>query len=162
MPPSCGLPEQFLDYFFEHITNTGSPSMPRIPPPILHSAPFDSSSSSCNSSTPSSPHVIVTTHPDTGAPSTPWSASRRTPYGPGHTEHFKFPEPRGPLGAGLTMTRISVSSEKSFVSSVSSGSTGTGVDTIISNKSNDSDKTLSGSSDRSDSIGTAYRLDSQV
>ena len=66
------------------------------------------------------------------------------------------------MGAGLTMTRISVSSEKSFVSSVSSGSTGTGVDTIISNKSNDSDKTLSGSSDRSDSIGTAYRLDSQV
>ena len=57
------------------------------------------------------------------------------------------------------MTRISVSSEKSFVSTAS---TGTGVDTIISNKSNDSDKTLSGSSDRSDSIGTAYRLDSQV
>ena len=155
VPPSCGLPEQFLDYFFEHITNTGSPSMPRIPPPIIHSAPFDSSSSSCNSSTPSSPHVIVTTHPDTGTPSTPWSAARRTPHGPG-TEHFKFPEPRGPLGHGLTMTRISVSSEKSFVS------TGTGVDTIISNKSNDSDKTLSGSSDRSDSIGTAYRLDSQV
>ena len=41
---------QFLDYFFEHITNSGSPSMPRIPPPIIHSAPFDSSSSSCNRS----------------------------------------------------------------------------------------------------------------
>ena len=193
--------------------------MPRIPPPIIHSAPFDSSSSSCNrseilhsilfmrplhiffqlhtswiyysiyfyiiflilyiflcsSSTPSSPHVIITSHPDTTAPSTPWSAaarysavnystgvqnrfySRRTPYGPG-TEHFKFPEPRGALSHGVTMTRVPFSSEKS----VASSNTGTVVDTITSNKSNDSDKTLSGSSDRSDSVGTAYRLDSQV
>ena len=58
----------------------------------------------------------------------------------------------------MTTTRVPFSSEKS----VASSNTGTVVDTITSNKSNDSDKTLSGSSDRSDSVGTAYRLDSQV
>ena len=33
VPPSCGLPDQILDFFFEHITKEGSPSLPRLPPP---------------------------------------------------------------------------------------------------------------------------------
>merc|ERR1719394_972711 len=57
------------------------------------------------------------------------------------------------------MSRVSVSSDHSVASVVSTNPAG--VDTIISNQSNDSDKTLSGSSDRSDSIGTTYRFDSQ-
>ena len=162
VPPSCGLPQQFLDIFIENITNTGSPSLPRLPPPAAGPAaagpPFDSSSSSCNSSTPSSPHVIVTAHPDTGLgprPTTPWSAKGVRPS-PGPLsgtpgQHFRFPPP---VSAAVAAARVSVSSERSAV--------GVGVDTVTSNKSNDSDKTLSGSSDRSDSIGTAYRLDSQV
>ena len=150
VPPSCGLPEQYLETFLKHLeTNKSSPSLPRPPPPIVQTAPFDSSSSSCNSSTPSSPQVIVTSHPDT-TPTTPWSALRHTPQG-GLGQHFTFPTPSRPVAS---IQRVSVSSEKS----VTPGT----VDTIISNQSNDSDKTLSGSSDRSDSIGTAYRLDSQV
>ena len=72
--------------------------------------------------------------------------------------HFRFPEPVSQVRSliGSLQGRSSVSSDKSMISSP--------VDTVTSNQSNDSDKTLSGISDRSDSIGTAYnvRLDSQV
>jgi len=149
VPPSCGLPEQYLEYFYDVITKQGSPSLPRPNPPVIQTAPFDSSSSSCNSSTPSSPQVIVTSHPET-TPTPPWSGMRHTPHGPGQL--FTFPTPS-------SMSRVSVSSDHSVASVVSTNPAG--VDTIISNQSNDSDKTLSGSSDRSDSIGTTYRFDSQ-
>ena len=55
MPPSCSLPEQvdiiiIIIIIIITITNSGNPSMHRILLPIINSAPFDSSSSSCNRS----------------------------------------------------------------------------------------------------------------
>ena len=55
VPPSCGLPEQvdiiiIIIIIIISITNSGNPSLQRILPPIINSAPFDSSSSSCNRS----------------------------------------------------------------------------------------------------------------
>jgi len=141
VPPSCGLPEQLLHLYFEHITKEGSPSLPRAqvasqPPP------FDSSSSSCNSSTPSSPQVIVTTHPET---TPPWSRS---------SHHFRFPEPATSSKQHLTNSLSSRPTQPILERVVSPNPA---VDTV---KSNDSDKTLSGSSDSIvTSIGT--RLDSQ-
>eukprot|EP00092_Neocalanus_flemingeri_P041743 GFUD01045464.1.p1 GENE.GFUD01045464.1~~GFUD01045464.1.p1 ORF type:complete len:922 (-),score=231.77 GFUD01045464.1:277-3042(-) len=135
VPPSCGLPEQLLQEYFEHITKEGSPSLPRAQPP------FDSSSSSCNSSTPSSPQVIVTSHPDT---TPPWAVRS--------SQHFRFPEPASSRSGVHTSLGSRPPQPISLERVVSPNPA---VDTV---KSNDSDKTLSGSSD---SIGTAYRLDSQ-
>ena len=79
-----------------------------------HSAPFDSSSntSSCNSSTPSSPAVMVVSTP-------PHSASYRT--------KFTFPEP-------IVVSQPNTSNQKPL-------SPNPIIDSV---KSNDSDKTLSG------------------
>ncbi|XP_023345245.1 kinase suppressor of Ras 2 [Eurytemora carolleeae] len=131
VPPSCGLPDDLLQHFMHHLTSEGSPILPRSQPTSLVQPPFHSSSSSCNSSTPSSPQVIVTSHP-----TPPWVVRSG--------QHFHFPDPSNPR---------QFSSPVQVVESV--GSANPLVDTV---KSNDSDKTLSGSSD---SIGTAYRLDSQ-
>jgi len=141
VPPSCGLPEQLLDLYFEHITKEGSPSLPRSQP-ISQQPPFDSSSSSCNSSTPSSPQVIVTSHPDT---TPPWAVRS--------SQHFRFPEPANTRSQ--VVHSILGSRPQQPISLERVVSPNPAVDTV---KSNDSDKTLSGSSD---SIGTAYRLDSQ-
>jgi len=141
VPPSCGLPEQLLACYFEHITKEGSPSLPRAQP-VSQPPPFDSSSSSCNSSTPSSPQVIVTSHPDT---TPPWVVRP--------SQHFRFPEP---VSSNRSQLQNSLSSRPHQPISLERVvSPNPAVDTV---KSNDSDKTLSGSSD---SIGTAYRLDSQ-
>ena len=140
--PSCGLPEQLLHLYFENITKEGSPSLAR-PQVASQPPPFDSSSSSCNSSTPSSPQVIVTTHPET---TPPWSRS---------SHHFRFPEPATSSKQHLTNSLSSRPTQPILERVVSPNPA---VDTV---KSNDSDKTLSGSSDSIvTSIGT--RLDSQV
>ena len=146
VPPSCGLPEQLLACYFEHITKEGSPSLPRAQP-VSQPPPFDSSSSSCNSSTPSSPQVIVTSHPDT---TPPWTVRTQ--------QHFKFPEPVSSTRPHQLQHSLS-SRPPQPISIERVVSPNPAVDTV---KSNDSDKTLSGSSD---SIGTAYErgnLDSQV
>ena len=57
VPPSCGLPDDLLQHFMHHLTSEGSPILPRSQPTSLVQPPFHSSSSSCNSSTPSSPQV---------------------------------------------------------------------------------------------------------
>jgi len=145
VPPSCGLPEQLLACYFEHITKEGSPSLPRAQP-VSQPPPFDSSSSSCNSSTPSSPQVIVTSHPDT---TPPWTVRTQ--------QHFKFPEPVSSTRPHQLQHSLS-SRPPQPISIERVVSPNPAVDTV---KSNDSDKTLSGSSD---SIGTAYErgnLDSQ-
>jgi len=132
VPPSCGLPEDLLQHFMDQLASDGSPILPRAHQHNLNQPPFHSSSSSCNSSTPSSPQVIVTSHA-----TSPWSTRSG--------QHFRFPE--------TTSVNKHMSIPKAPVERVVSPNPL--VDTV---KSNDSDKTLSGSSD---SIGTAYRLDSQ-
>ena len=57
VPPSCGLPDDLIQHFMHHLTSEGSPILPRSQPTSLVQPPFHSSSSSCNSSTPSSPQV---------------------------------------------------------------------------------------------------------
>jgi len=137
VPPSCGLPAELLEIYWEHMKGReGSPSLQRSNHPDPAKA-FESSSSSCNSSTPSSPQVIVTSN------TPPWTSR------PGHPSssrpHFTFPDPVTPASRPLPPVSLErVVSPNPAVESV---------------KSNDSDKTLSGSSD---SIGTAYRMDSQV
>ncbi len=131
VPPSCGLPEGFVNFYYHQWTMKGSPIMPRPvinmtggggagsagsggsdrgPPmggmgmgpegiaagrpfvigashnPNLHIPSFQdsSSTSSCNSSTPSSPAVMVTSQP-----TTPHSASV---YHNSRTK-FTFPDP---------------------------------------------------------------------
>ena len=150
VPPSCGLPDQILDFFFEHITKEGSPSLPRLPPPV-QPAPFDSSSSSCNSSSPSSPQVIVTSHPDT---TPPWTVRHTSTGHPGH--HFRFPEPSraspASRAAGGTVVKVpALERDRGF-------SPNPAVDTV---KSNDSDRTLSGSSDSIGTVRTYGPQDSQ-
>jgi len=136
VPPSCGLPEDLLQHFMDQLASDGSPILPRSQPPSLNQPlPMDSSSSSCNSSTPSSPQVIVTSHP-----TPPWALRS------GH--HFHFPDT-----AHTRQHQQQTLQKPQVVERVVSPNPL--VDTV---KSNDSDKTLSGSSD---SIGTAYRLDSQ-
>jgi len=160
VPPSCGLPEPLLQHFM-NATNLSpilSRSQPGVHrpghhPSLIQPTPFESSSSSCNSSTPSSPQVIVT-HPS--HPTPPWAARPGQP-------HFRFPETSvitSNSGAGNTFQHPLSGSYQSNIMSMeqhshASTSNHPHVDTV---KSNDSDKTLSGSSD---SIGTAYRLDSQ-
>ena len=134
VPPSCGLPDQILDFFFEHITKEGSPSLPRLPQPVQPAAPFDSSSSSCNSSSPSSPQVIVTSHPDT---TPPWTGR------PSATQIFRYPEPSR---AAVTASLGKIASQNPAVDTV---------------RSNDSDKTLSGSSDSIGTVRTYGHMDSQ-
>merc|ERR1740128_1420695 len=136
VPPSCGLPEDLLQHFMDQLASEGSPILPRSQAPSLNQPlPMDSSSSSCNSSTPSSPQVIVTSHP-----TPPWALRS------GH--HFHFPDT-----AHTRQHQQQTLQKPQVVERVVSPNPL--VDTV---KSNDSDKTLSGSSD---SIGTAYRLDSQ-
>ena len=94
VPHSCGLPEELVNFYVNQMQR-GNVEMPsRLPSNTTdlfnrmtgighvsgHPAPFDSSSntSSCNSSTPSSPAVMVVSTP-------PHSASYRT--------KFTFPEP---------------------------------------------------------------------
>ena len=150
VPPSCGLPDQILDFFFEHITKEGSPSLPRLPPPV-QPAPFDSSSSSCNSSSPSSPQVIVTSHPDT---TPPWTVRHTSTGHPGH--HFRFPEPSRANPASRAGTASggkvpAIDRDRGY-------SPNPAVDTV---RSNDSDRTLSGSSDSIGTVRTYGPQDSQ-
>ena len=73
VPPSCGLPEDYLNFYFNYLRKEGSPIMPRGPSAVptipgsgLHIPAYPDSSSntsSCNSSTPSSPAVMVTSQP---------------------------------------------------------------------------------------------------
>merc|ERR1719244_1258227 len=142
VPPSCGLPEQLLACYFEHITKEGSPSLPRAQP-VNQPPPFDSSSSSCNSSTPSSPQVIVTSHPE---PTPPWSVRSVS----SQQQHFQFPEPPQPQSVPPAPKLVPPAAVSNLLLE-RVVSPNPAVDTV---KSNDSDKTLSGSSD---SIGTAYR-----
>lgn len=162
----------------------GSPGLARHHHlPSHHHPPFDSSSSSCNSSTPSSPQVIVSSHLEVTPPWLSGGRGRPFPSASSQTQptshHFQFPEPgqvavSPPQVAPLAPAVGAPSPGPSLTSSTASGnqtpaprSAGPSlllervvspnplVDTV---RSNDSDKTLSGSSD---SIGTAYRLDSQ-
>jgi len=147
VPPSCGLPAELLEIYWEHMKGReGSPSLPRASQPADPTKAFESSSSSCNSSTPSSPQVIVTsnTPPWTARPGVSSSSSSG-----GVGQHFRFPEPVTPVASSLTARPMPPVSLERVVSPNPA---------VESVKSNDSDKTLSGSSD---SIGTAYRMDSQ-
>ena len=144
MPPSCGLPEDLLRHYINQLTKEGSPILPaRLPPtndpnflarfgaaagapsgmalighnPSMHYLDSSSNTSSCNSSTPSSPAVLVTSHP-----TPPHSASVYQ-----NTKLFTFPDP--PVTILKTDTSQKTSSPNPVIDSV---------------KSNDSDKTLSG------------------
>ncbi|KAG5672280.1 hypothetical protein PVAND_002418 [Polypedilum vanderplanki] len=92
VPPSCGLPKEFVDEFKKTLYSDGlmpnaSPNLPRALMPIkretrhrppMHSIPFHDSSSagsSCNSSSPSSP-ALLTIPPQT----------------PANKSQFNFPE----------------------------------------------------------------------
>lgn len=166
VPPSCGLPNELVDVFAEHIQKGGMQSpnhaaahlgssplhggsslrsegsrggRPAICLPPFHGAGGpDSSSSSCNSSTPSSPAFLMAA----SRQNTPSSASR--------LQQFHFPE--------------ILSSEKELSAPVSSLAQSDVVETV---KSTDSDRTVSGTSG-SGSISTdsektlaSTRVDSQ-
>ncbi|XP_059087711.1 kinase suppressor of Ras 2-like isoform X2 [Tigriopus californicus] len=165
VPPSCSLPDDLADFYFRSITKDGSPILPpRIHNPssstihsdhpmrmgagsqaIIHPYPESSSNtSSCNSSTPSSPAVVVTSQPS--------GSHSATIYQSRCGNKFTFPDPphglrpQDPLSYHLGQPPPKVTSPNSIIDSV---------------KSCDSDKTLSGTSGSSGSAGTAYRLDSQ-
>jgi len=96
VPPSYGLPAELLEIYWEHMKGReGSPSLPRASQPPDPTKAFESSSSSCNSSTPRSPQVIVTsnTPPWTARPGMSSSSSR------GVGQHFRFPEPVTPVAS---------------------------------------------------------------
>lgn len=163
VPPSCGLPNELVDVFAEHIQKGGiqSPNHshhlvgplntsrteigreksrhhPVISLPSFHGPDSSSNTSSCNSSTPSSPAFIVATSHQ----ATPASASR--------VQQFHFPD--------IT------SSDKELTLTSKSAST---VDSVETQKSTDSDRTVSGTSG-SGSISTdsektlaSTRVDSQ-
>lgn len=115
VPPSCGLPEEMVQYYFNHLSKENSPILTRpisdserpsgnpkggvqgsyygsgVNPPHPNKPYPDSSSntSSCNSSTPSSPAVIldhITTNP------TPPHSANIYPRGSGSLQ-FTFPNP---------------------------------------------------------------------
>jgi hypothetical protein len=108
VPPSCGLPEEMVKYYFNHLSKENSPILTRPMPdsdrgsgfsrsatqvsginPLHPNKPWPDSSSntsSCNSSTPSSPNVILDSTPN---PTPPHSA---TMYPPGVVQ-FTFPNP---------------------------------------------------------------------
>ncbi|XP_023215150.1 kinase suppressor of Ras 1-like isoform X2 [Centruroides sculpturatus] len=159
-PPSCGLPNALVHFFSRTITNEGShsPIMSHTPSvtspnilrsesgrerkksrqqPIINIPPFpppDSSSntSSCNSSTPSSPAVIITS-----------AQQMQSSYSRIH--QFHFPDVSD-LNKDVTLET------KPFIDS----------EMIETQKSNDSDKTVSGTSGSTDSEKTlAGRVDSQ-
>ena len=116
VPPSCGLPEEMVKYYFNHLSKENSPILTRPMPeserpigyqkggqgayfgggmrPPHPNKPYDSSSntSSCNSSTPSSPAVILD-HISTN-PTPPHSATMYTRQG---SLQFTFPNPRQPV-----------------------------------------------------------------
>merc|ERR1711962_1274094 len=165
VPPSCGLPEDLLRHYINQLTKDGSPILTRLPVastdpnliaslrgpagipgvgynPSMH---IDSSSntSSCNSSTPSSPAVLVTSHP-----TPPHSASV---YQNTKTK-FTFPDPP------ITIKMQPDPSQIPLIPSSKATSPNPIIDSV---RSNDSDKTLSGTSGSSGSAGTAIRLNSQ-
>lgn len=173
VPPSCGLPNELVDVFAEHIQKGGMQSPNHVAAGAhlnssgsspLHgggsvgggsigrcsdrgrpaiSLPFqgpDSSSSSCNSSTPSSPAFLMAA--SSSRQNTPSSASR--------LQQFHFPE--------------ILSAEKELPAPVSPLAHSEVVETV---KSTDSDRTVSGTSG-SGSISTdsektlaSTRVDSQ-
>ncbi len=197
VPPSCSLPDDLVKYYVKQMTKEGSPilthshpystdpsvsaftatgAIARIGSAIQHMPDSSSNTSSCNSSTPSSPAVMVTsTHP-----TPPHSASI---YHKG--TKFTFPDPpktlnwleAPPPGAGAMGGSGGGPGQLPKVQSPNP--------IIDSVKSCDSDKTLSGkfghviiiilslthtsvsptspsgASGSSGSAGTAYRLDSQ-
>ena len=113
VPPSCGLPEEMVKYYFNHLSKENSPILTRTLPesdrgsgysrsgvqgngmnPIHPNKPWPDSSSntsSCNSSTPSSPNVILDSTPN---PTPPPSA---TMYPTGSIQ-FTFPNPGQNVG----------------------------------------------------------------
>eukprot|EP00095_Tigriopus_kingsejongensis_P004556 maker-scaffold1671_size31647-snap-gene-0.10 protein:Tk04556 transcript:maker-scaffold1671_size31647-snap-gene-0.10-mRNA-1 annotation:"kinase suppressor of ras 1" len=163
VPPSCSLPDVLAEYYLRSITGTkdGSPIHPAYNPSMAPSEqvprmggsahPYPESSSntsSCNSSTPSSPAVVVTSQS-----SGPHSA---TVYQSRGGNKFTFPDPPGGY-------RIHDQNHLPGQAPPKIGSPNPIIDSI---KSCDSDKTLSvssltGTSGSSGSAGTAYRLDSQ-
>ena len=83
VPPSCGLPDDLLQHFMHHLTSEGSPILPRSQPTSLVQPPFHSSSSSCNSSTPSSPQVGSSCNSSTpSSPQVGSSCNSSTPSSP--------------------------------------------------------------------------------
>ena len=125
VPHSCGLPEGFVDFYMNQMQRGNvEHRLPSNSIDLFHRmtgisgqpVPFDSSSntSSCNSSTPSSPAVMVTTTP-------PHSASMVT--------RFTFPDPKVSSVSQADTANQNPRSPNPVIDSV---------------KSNDSDKTLSG------------------
>ncbi|XP_049776476.1 kinase suppressor of Ras 2 [Schistocerca cancellata] len=186
VPPSCGLPREFLDEFRRQLqpdavfTSNQSPSSGRPsqsspshhpsvlltsfgwrdrkrshPQPSVNVQAFpgpDSSSntSSCNSSTPSSPALVMTAH-------TPHAASK---------QQFHFPDENSQPEKGVTLETHPLAPSASTPVSSSSVITNTSVkttetvesdDLADTSKSNDSERTVSGS----DSERTPVRVDSQ-
>ena len=108
VPPSCGLPEEMVKYYFNHLSKENSPILNRPLPdtervagypkggvqgsgvnPLHQNKPWPDSSSntsSCNSSTPSSPNVILDSTPN---PTPPHSAAMY----PRGSVQFTFPNP---------------------------------------------------------------------
>ncbi|CAG0885668.1 unnamed protein product [Darwinula stevensoni] len=179
VPPSCGLPQEYLNIFTQSIT--GSPVIGRswasphhgpssAPLTLLnrwkgaglntsafHAADSNSTPSSCNSSTPSSPALVITT-------TTPPITSRH--------QHFLFPEPASSPGAeGPDL--ITLNTHPLHEVKMSTGSIGYSmvssnpsmVDTLTDTvKSGDSDRTVSitsGSGSTDSERTLAMRLDSQ-
>jgi hypothetical protein len=102
VPPSCGLPKEFVDEFKKTLYSDGlmpnaSPNLPRALMPVkretrhrppMHSIPFHDSSSagsSCNSSSPSSP-ALLTIPPQT----------------PANKSQFNFPEVSSSTASSLS------------------------------------------------------------
>ena len=170
VPPSCGLPEDLVKYYYQQISKGGSPILPRLPhSPSTNTEAFpkfmggpgpypvggghsgnqgqgpaypesSSNTSSCTSSTPSSPNVILVTSNQTP----PNSATM-------YNHKTSFPFPDNPVNNKLLhhhQQQLTVSSAQPSPLSPQQYQQPTPAKPssplIDSVKSYDSDKTLSG------------------
>ena len=162
----------------------GSPSLPRASQPPDLTKAFESSSSSCNSSTPSSPQVgtkafNIIQHSLWSSNPCRWLWPRtlhpgrrglvcqaQAVEGLDNTSDSRNQSPLLPQGSQVSRQLTIFNSITDITSLTARPMPPVSLERVVSPnpavesvKSNDSDKTLSGSSD---SIGTAYRMDSQV
>lgn len=174
VPPSCKLPEDLIKYYITHLTKEGSPILPRLPQPphssiagsndrlgggnnpSLHIPAYPDSSSntsSCNSSTPNSPVVLVTSHPTPPHSASIYHKARQFTF-PDTSVSVKMQQEA--VAAAAMAAAAAQQQQQQYQQQPQKVSSPNPV--IDSVKSYDSDKTLSGSSG---SASTACRLNSQ-
>lgn len=140
-PRSCGLPDEFIDFFIETNNSLDSPSVPRrfgysnAPNETFQTNDNASMPSSCNSSSSSSPATFV---PNASVPNTPSSTAQPSPMvhitsDNGSVEAFSFPDqpthrseqmdfrPSSPSSASISSKSTTISAATSESSNNNSG-----------------------------------------